>query len=267
MSSHVEAPGRLVSSEEPAAGTSSRAIEDSPGSQLGGAQLAERALSTIGEILRAPAAVARRCRAERDLPALVATALGVIALGSGVFGGVVGSMRGGTQIPFAAVKMPLVILVTLALCGPAFQVLAAVFGRPWSLRTVVSMVLSAGARASLVQLALAPALWLFIDCGASYHAVKLAAVIAYGLAGLAGLGVLMRGLGDGPGKSITFAAFVGLYLLAGGQTAWILRPYLGRPESKTVPFLTREKEGGLADAVWTSVGAVLGGPGRRTGPQ
>jgi hypothetical protein len=238
-----------------------------PGAQLAGAGIAERSLAMIGEILRAPEAVARRCREERDLPALVATALTVIAAGSAVFGGVVGSMRGGAQILFAAIKMPLVILVTLALCGPAFHVLAAVFGRPWSLRTVVSMVLSAGARASLVQLALAPALWLFIDCGASYHAVKLAAVVAYGLAGLAALGVLTRGLGDGPGKGITFAAFVGLYLLAGGQTAWILRPYLGRPDSQAVPFLTREKEGGVADAVWTSVGTVLGGPSRRAGPR
>jgi hypothetical protein len=141
--------------------------------------------------------------------------------------------------------MPIGILGTLAIAAPAFYVLAALFGRPWPLRPVLSLVLSAGARFGLVLLALTPPLWLLIDFGAPYQAIKLAATLAYGLAGLAGLEVLVRGLGNGPGKRMTIALFVGVFTLIGAQNAWVLRPYLGTPGDPDVALFTREREGGL----------------------
>jgi len=219
--------------------------------------------SLLGALLREPGEVSRRCVDERDLAPLAATSLGTIACGCAVFGAVVGCFRGGTQIPFAALKMPVARLAALAICGPAFHALAAVFGRPWSLRTVVALGLAAGARASLVLLALAPVLWLVIDRNGRYDAVKVCAALAYAFAGLAALWLVLRALGRGSGSTITAAGFVAVFLAVGGQTAWILRPYIGEPSDAVVPLFVSRQEGGVADALARSARAVVGVSERR----
>jgi hypothetical protein len=40
--------------------------------------------------------------------------------------------------------------------------------------------------------------------------------------------------------------FIGVFLVVGGQSAWILRPYIGTPGRDDVTFFTQEHEGGLA---------------------
>ncbi|WP_437668862.1 hypothetical protein [Sorangium sp. So ce131] len=211
----------------------------------------------LGRLLRAPAEIAASCREDRDLRAISLASLGAIGLGSAVFGGVVGSFRGREQILYAALKVPLAMMITLALCAPAFHALAAVLGRPWPLRSIVALALASAARSSLVLLAFAPALWLLIDAGLGYHDSALAASLAYALAGLAALGVLVRGIGAGDGRALTAAAFVAMFFAVGGQAAWILRPYLLRPRAEAIPFL-RAREGSFADALITSGRSSLG---------
>ena len=199
----------------------------------------------LNRILRTPADVAEQCRRDRDVASIARTALIALVLSATAFGAAVGSWRGGRQIAFAAMKMPIGILGTLTLAAPAFYVLAAVFGRQWPLRPVLSLVLEAGARFSLVQLAMTPPLWLTIDFGAPYHAIRLVATLAYGLAGFAGLEVLVRGLGDGAGRRMTIGLFIAVFVLIGAQNAWVLRPYLGTPGVREVELFTRDREGGL----------------------
>ncbi|WP_437595675.1 hypothetical protein WMF28_24170 [Sorangium sp. So ce590] len=211
----------------------------------------------LSRLLRAPSAVAASCREDRDVRAIALASLGAIALGSAVFGGVIGSFRGDEQILYAAVKVPLAMLITLALCAPAFHALAAVLGRPWPMRSVIALVLASAGRSSLVLLAFAPVLWLLIDLGLGYHASSVAAWLAYAVAGLAALGVLVRGIGAGPGRALTAVAFMAVFFAIGGQAAWILRPYLGRPSETEVPFL-RAREGSFADAFVKSCRSALG---------
>ena len=213
--------------------------------------------AVLSRLLRAPGEIAADCREDRDLRPIAITALAAIAAGAAAFGGVLGSYRGGVQIAYAAVKVPLALLFTLAVCVPALHALAATLGRPWSIRTVIGLSLAAAGRSSLVLLAFAPALWLILDWGTSYHAAALCAATAYGVAGLAALGVLLRGLGPGRGRVRTALAFVALFFAVGGQTSWILRPYLVRPRTEATPFL-RAREGGFADAVVTSGRSALG---------
>lgn len=215
----------------------------------------------LNRILRAPAGVAEQCRSDRDVAGIARTALLTLAISATAFGAAVGSWRGGRQIAFAALKMPIGILGTLAISAPAFYVLAAIFGRPWAMRPVLSLVLSAGARFSLVLLAMTPPLWLLINFGAHYDVIKVVATVVYALAGLAGLEVLVRGLGDGPGKHMTIGLFVAVFLLIGGQNAWVLRPYLGTPGAQDVTLFTREREGGLVVQLLQAIG-VLRRPAR-----
>lgn len=214
----------------------------------------------LNRILRSPAEVAEQCRSDRDVASIARTALVTLAVAAMAFGAAVGSWRGGKQIAFAALKMPIAILGTLAIAAPAFYVLAAIFGRPWALRPVLALVLSAGARFALVLLALTPPLWLTVDFGAPYALVKVAATIGYGLAGLAGLEVLIRALGKGPGRSLTVGLFIAVFLLIGGQNAWVLRPYLGTPGDPEVTLFTRKREGGLVVQLLKAVGGERSAP-------
>jgi hypothetical protein len=210
-------------------------------------------LSMLERILRKPASVAEECKADRDVARIAKTALVTLVVASIAFGAAAGSWHGGKQIAFAAMKMPIGLVGTLALAAPAFYALAAVFGRPWSLRAVLSLVLAAGARFALVLLAMTPPIWLTIDFGAPYHAVKLVATAAYAIAGLAGLEVLVRGLGDGRGRRATIGLFMGVFLLVGAQNAWVLRPWLGEPDGSDVTLFTTKREGGLVVQLARSV--------------
>ena len=56
---------------------------------------------------------------------------------------------------------------------------------------------------------------------------------------------------------ITAVAFMAVFFAVGGQAAWILRPYLGRPSEKHVPFL-RASEGSFSDALFRSFRSARG---------
>lgn len=209
--------------------------------------------TVLARLLRAPGEIARACRDdEPEVRSIAATSLASIALGAAAFGGVLGSFRGGAQILYGAAKVPLAVLATLALSAPAFHALAAVLGRPWPMRSIVALALASAGRSSLVLLAFAPALWLMLDFGMGYHTAAIVASGAYAVAGFAALSLLVRGLGEGKGRLTTAIAFIGVFFAVGGQTAWILRPYLVRPRATSVPFL-RDREGSFAEAVLTSV--------------
>jgi hypothetical protein len=118
-------------------------------------------------------------------------------------------------------------------------------------------VLSASARAALVMLALAPVLWLAVDLGLSYHASVLLASIMYLTSGLSALGIVLRGLGGSLRAVLTVAAAGLVFFAVLGQTAWMLRPFFGRPSQTSVPFV-RAREGSFADAVMTSSKSAVG---------
>ena len=77
----------------------------------------------------------------------------------------------------------------------------------------------------------------------------------YGLSGVASLGVMLRALGRAVWA--TAALFVALFGLVGGQTAWTLRPYMGRPSQGRVPFL-RLPDGQFAKHLYTSGRSSVG---------
>ena len=79
----------------------------------------------------------------------------------------------------------------------------------------------------------------------------LLAVACYGLAGLAALDLVLKGVGyDVRGFAIV-SLFACVLFITGGQTAWMLRPFLGRPADASVPFF-RGRESSFWDAVQQS---------------
>ena len=208
-----------------------------------------------------PLATAKRCRTEADLVPLIKASLLLLLAGTSSFGLVLGGTRDWSQATATALKLPLVWIVTLALCAPAFYAIAAVLGQPWRLRALLALTLTATARASLVLFALLPVLWLFSDVfqGSTrfYHQLTLLAALMYAASGLAALGVLLRGFE----RRLLTAPLLGLFaltfFLVAGQTAWSLRPFVGRPSQTDVPWF-RNPEGTFVEAVSRGMDSARG---------
>ena len=208
-------------------------------------------------LLRDPAAIAARCIEERELGSLARSATACLVIGACVLGGVLGTFRGGAQIPLAAAKLPLVLLATLSLSAPAFYALANALGKTWSFRTVVALALAASARAAMVLAALAPPLWLAIDLGLGYHDSALAAVAVVAIGGALGVSIVLRAMGGTLAGLTSSLACGAVFLAVLAQTAWIARPFLLRPRAEHVVVI-RAFEGTFLDSIALSVQSSRG---------
>jgi len=213
--------------------------------------------SVLDELLRSPKAVAERTRNGGDLRPLFLAALGALVLGAGVFGATLATSRGGIQLLYSGVKLPLALLGTLLVVLPAFHAIAAGLGRPHSFSAMVALLLAAAGRGALVLSALAPVIWLCFDRGLAYHPGVLLAAFCYGLAGVASLSLLLRGIGRDFRGILIVTLFGAVLFATGGQTAWMLRPFLGRPTATHLPFF-RARESSFLDAVQHSAESAVG---------
>jgi hypothetical protein len=211
----------------------------------------------LNELLRSPRAVAERSRAGGDLRPLFVAALGALVLGAGVFGATLATSRGGVQLLYSGVKLPLALLVTLLLVLPALHGIAAGLGRPASFSAMIALVLASAARGALVLLALSPVIWLCFDGGLAYHPGVLLATACYGLSGLSALELLLHGIGRDARGLLIVGLFGAVLCATGGQTAWMLRPFLGRPSARQLPFL-RARESSFLDSVQQSARSSVG---------
>ena len=94
------------------------------------------------------------------------------------FGAALGFYRGGAQILFAALKLPLVTLVTLAVVAPLLHLLNRALERPANMARDVSALVAALARGALVLAAETPLIWAAHAVGAGYHRMILITVLA-----------------------------------------------------------------------------------------
>jgi hypothetical protein len=189
---------------------------------------------------------------------LVRVLLLTIVGGTAGFGAAVGFYRGGSQMLFAAIKLPLVVLLTAAVTTPALTALGAALGRPAALRADLIRVLAALARGTLVLAALAPLMLVASCLQLGYHAAVLLLVLCCAVAGAAGLPLLGRTLwAEQKGRVLLLSTMLVVVSLAGTHTAWLLRPYLVRPRSTCAPFV-RALDGSFGDSLERSQRSARG---------
>ncbi len=212
--------------------------------------------SLVEQLVRDPLAFIARIEHDESA-SLVRALLITVVLGAGVFGGLVGTYRGGLQVLYCAVKLPLVLIGTLVLCAPAFVAIARATRVAIAARSVIALTLGASARFALVLAGLAPVVWL-VHGWFGYHGVVLTIVGTCTIAGIAAAALLFSGLAraTGPGL-LAGVAFVVVYAVVGAHTAWLLRPFVVRPQTADVPFV-RGIEGDLMDAVHTTARSAAG---------
>jgi len=167
-----------------------------------------------------------------------------------IVGAALGSYRGGAQIGYAAIKLPIVLLGTAALSAPALSAIGAALGRPSRLSADLALVMAALAFGALLLAACTPLIMVGRALELDYHRMILATVAMFSIAGLAALRMVWRAvaLEAAPGWRTAVAGLCVVFALVGGQLSWALRPYLVRPRTPEAPFL-RDVEGSLFDAV------------------
>lgn len=183
--------------------------------------------------------VDRTIAAEPEAQAATVRALLLsILAGMAAFGAAVGMTRGGVQILYAAVKLPLVVLLMAAVATPALTGLGAALGRPANLRHDLVRVLATLGRGSLVLAALAPIMLIATCIRLDYHRSVMLLVMCCAVAGAASLPLLLGSLwSERRGRLSLIGAMSLLVVLGGTQISWLFRPYIVRPQTVEVPFL------------------------------
>lgn len=148
-----------------------------------------------------------------------------IILGSAAFGAAIGSYVGGFQILFAALKMPLFLLGTLAICMALLGVVAGPSVGPARAARLATRTI---AFTAILLGALAPPLFVL---GISlpkpepkgYQVMVLTLTLAVGLSG----SIAVARLAGGLGSRRLAAAWIAIYGFTGAQAAWLLKPWIG----------------------------------------
>jgi hypothetical protein len=188
--------------------------------------------------------------------------LGVVVVGGGCYGASIGMWRAPAQAGWVAVKMPLLILLTLGVNGVFNGMLAAVLGTGLGFRQTLVAIGRSFAVFALVVGALGPvAAFLTLTLpageepggGRAYHALLLThtAVIAAGgiYANLRLLGRLERACGQWAARRVVVAWLAG-NLFVGAQLSYTLRPFFGNPELPVQFLRSNPFEGNFYEAVW-----------------
>lgn len=229
------------------------------------APAADHPMGVVDHLLRDSGGFLDRIEEETNPLPIAKTLIVTIVVATAVFGGAIGAYRMGLQPLFAAVKLPLVMLLTAGMTAPAFTglVRAAQPGRSITsvmvaFRTDLVLILASLAMTSLVLAALAPVIMLGVMLGASYHGMVLLVVSCCIVGGLVGIILFLRGLARRSARGQWMAALASLALFAvvGSQMAWTLRPFVARPRAD-VTFV-RAIEGSFIDAVATSFNSARG---------
>jgi len=189
--------------------------------------------SVVEEFIKRREEFLKNLMEEKGLEAYFVNSNLAIIVFSGVYGATMGVYSGGLQVFYDAVKIPMLLLISLYITVPSYYVLSSLFGGKHSFSQLVILLLSSLAVMSVVLLALVPLNLFFILTTANatystYAFLVILNVAIFTLAGLFALVYLLRGfLTMYPGIGWTPAFFVGsiIFMFVGTQLSWVLRPY------------------------------------------
>jgi hypothetical protein len=190
--------------------------------------------SVVAAVLRAPGALVRDLRVERNLSNYVFSLILTTILFTAAYGAILGMFKPGLQTLFAAAKLPLVVLGTALMCTPTFYVFNAILGSKFTFRQTLTAVLFLSVSVALVLVAFAPITWFFTVStqGSGFltvlHVFVLCIAALYGIHSLNTARKYLNHLEEE--YTAISGAFLFLWFLivlfVGLQMAWYLRPFL-----------------------------------------
>lgn len=151
----------------------------------------------------------------------------------GTFGGVRGERA--LQLLYSGLKVPLLLMVTFGLSLPSFFVLNTLLGVRDDFARALRALVATQAVLTIVLASLAPFTALWYASSAAYRPAILFNAAMFALASFAAQGLLRRWyaplIARNPRHRTLLRAWVVIYAFVGIQTAWVLRPFVGDPNS------------------------------------
>lgn len=151
-------------------------------------------LLVIERILRDRHSIWQQVVEERELNALTGRMLAASAIALACYGAVLGAFHSFLMALTSAVKLPLLFLVTLAICLPTLYLFNLVFGARLSIRQALAMVMVAITVISMLAVAFAPISLFFLITAPDYSFFKLLNVAILTLSAFVGLKFLTGGM-------------------------------------------------------------------------
>ena len=139
------------------------------------------------------------------------------------------------QMVFAAIKVPLLLFLTLGVTMPSLYVFSALARSSLRFTQTLAVLLACTAVTATVLASLGPVTVFFTLSTESYTFMLLLNVFVFALAIAVGLGFLCRvsrvalRTAEGRGARAVFTLWLVIYGFVGAQMSWILRPYVGDP--------------------------------------
>jgi len=175
----------------------------------------------------------------------------LVVLCGGFYGAVMASFTGlaadrWPQLLYVALKVPLLLLVSFALCLPSFFVLNTVGGLRDDFGQVLRAVIATQSCVALVLASLAPITLFFYATTRDYTTALNFNGVVFAVASLAAQLVLRRYYQPlirlSPRHRVMMRLWLGLYVFVAIQMAWVLRPFIGNP-ALPVTFFRDEQWG------------------------
>jgi hypothetical protein len=179
----------------------------------------------------------------------------------GTFGGLAGGRL--LQVLYSALKVPLLLLVTFAVCVPSFFVLNTLFGARRDFARVIRILVTAQAALTVILASLAPYTALWYLSVARYELAVLFNGLAFAVASVASQLVLLRRMyrplvAANPRHAVLLRVWLALYVFVGIQSAWVLRPFVGDPALPT-RFFREEGWSNAYVAIYGMIVRLIGG--------
>jgi hypothetical protein len=151
-------------------------------------------LLIIERILRDRDSIWRQIADERDLNRLTGQMLASSAIALACYGAVLGASHSFLQALMSTVKLPLLFVLTLAICLPTLYLFNLVFGARLQVRQAVALVMVSITVTAVLTLAFAPISLFFLITAHHYSFFKILNVAILTLTALVGLRFLTRGM-------------------------------------------------------------------------
>jgi hypothetical protein len=221
----------------------------------------------VERLLRDRDAIWRQVKGEHALNGLIREMLLTSAVALFCYGAIMGVFGGPLQALSGAIKLPLLYLLTLAICLPTLYLFNLLYGGRLSVRQVLALSLAGITVMAALTLAFAPISLFFLLTARDYEFFKLLNVAILGLTGLTGLNFLVGGMramnASEPAITLADAAteetaaapaakparaasmpflqiWLFLFAFVGTQLGWTLRPFFGSPGLSFEIFRTLE---------------------------
>lgn len=187
-------------------------------------------ISAIESILRHPRRVLYQLR-QPGAGHLIIALLLIAIVCSVVYGVVVGTFSGGTQLWAAPVKIAAGLVISAVICLPSLYIFSCLSGTQARLIEVVGMIAGLLALMTVLLIGFAPVAWVFSQSTESLAAMGALHLTFWCISTYFGVRFLSEGFAHLSGKPAGLRVWVTIFLLVMIQMSTALRPIVGKADT------------------------------------